>query len=226
MLPSRTIFICIECLEYDFLMKCNAPNIKSLDVHPAKSWGATSRASIACLLAGILPECEYKNCYHNEIRHKIANPFFLTDLKRKGVPTFLYCSNGWGMELIKPFTPKDIWEMLVRQNEQGFDDEELVNDFLSRDPESMDKYFAYFHFMWTHSPFWNGKKGDPINWDPNVRKETVEAIDKLIKPLLDLDAFIVVTSDHHIDHHTHHPKILDVFIAMKNHERWFKWLKS
>jgi hypothetical protein len=217
-LPDRTIFICIECLDYDFLVECSAPNILSLDPHPALSWGATSRASIACLLAGIIPECKYSNCHHNQIRHKIANPFFLTDLKRRGVPLFLYCANGWGMELIYPFASRDIWKLLVKQNEQGFDDAELVEDFLSREPEKMDKYFAYFHFMTTHPPFWDGRVGDPIRWEANARKEAVEFIDKLIKPLTKLDCSLVATSDHHIDHDVHHNRILDVFIATKGFE--------
>jgi len=74
----KVVFFVLECTEYDFLQKCHTPNIKSVEIHPAWSWGRMTRASVPALLGGLLPECIHKGCYHNKVAKKLVNPFFLT----------------------------------------------------------------------------------------------------------------------------------------------------
>jgi len=207
----RTIMICIECLEHDFLMKCNAPNIKSLDPHPAKSYGRTTRAAVGALLGGFLPTCTIPNCFHNKIR--LESPFFLTDLKRK-TNLFLYMPNGWFMEFLKPFMPNWLWDMMVYFNRNGFDSRKMIEDFLSRKPTN---YFAYFHIMETHPPFFDGTGPCPKGKEfVETRKRAVEYVDKIIKPLIDLDCNLIVTSDHAMGHGMfEHETAWNVFIATR-----------
>jgi len=80
------------------------------------------------------------------MKRKLVNPFFLTDLKKKGIPTYLFIANGWFMEFIRPFTPDWLWKMLIKQNREGFDTKEFIDDFLKREPK-LNNYFTYFHVM-------------------------------------------------------------------------------
>ena len=218
----KVVFYVLECTEYDFLMKCNVPNIKSLNPHPAWSWGRTTRASVPAMLGGLLPECIYRDCVHNKVRQKLVNPFFLTDMKRKGIPTFLFIANGWALEFLTSFMPGWLREMVVRQNKTKFNTKEFIDKFLELEPK-LDNYFAYFHVQETHPPFFGGddpKLPKREGFD-NVRRRAVEYADSLLKPLLKLDLdLLAVTSDHHIQHDYWHPRAYDVFIAMKG--RWVR----
>jgi hypothetical protein len=190
-------------------MKCNVPNIKSLNPHPAKSYGRTTRASVAALLGGFLPTCLVPNCYHNRI--KLENPFFLTDLKKK-TEIFLYVPNGWIMEFLKPFMPGWLWNKMVFYNKNGFNSEEMIKDFLNKKPEN---YFAYFHIMETHPPFFTGTGECPRGEEfTETRRKAVEYVDKIIKPLIEIDGNVIVTSDHALGHNAYNYESgLDVFIA-------------
>lgn len=207
----KTIMICIECLEYSFLMECNAPNIKSLDPHPAKSYGRTTRAAVAALLGGILPTCLIPDCPHNKIN--ITNPFFLTDLSRK-TNIFLYMPNGWFMEFLKPFIQPQLWEKLMHYNRYGFNSKSMIEDFLQKNPGN---YFAYFHIMETHPPFFSGTAPTPKGEEfTATRRRAVEYVDEIIKPLIDLDCNLIITSDHGIDHGIfNYETALNVFIATR-----------
>jgi len=213
----RVIFFVLECTEYDFLQKCDTPNIKSMEIHPAWSWGRTTRASVSALLGGFLPECVYKDCYHNKVREKLVNPFFLTDLKREGIPIFLFIANGWALEFLISFMPDWLRKEMLKQNKEGFNDEWNIKKAVEL-ADRHDSYFIYLHIMSTHPPFFDGvntetPKGEGFD---NVRKKAVEYADTLLKPLLTLDLdLLVVTSDHHILHDYWHPHGYDVFIGMK-----------
>jgi len=222
----KVVFFVLECTEYDFLQECYTPNIKSVEIHPAWSWGRMTRASVPALLGGLLPECIYKGCYHNKVAKKLVNPFFLTDLKRKGIPTLLYVANGWVMEFLKPFIPDWLWKMLNRQNTEGFNTKEFIDDFLSREP-SLNDYFTYFHVQETHPPFFSGTDTELPKREgfDNIRQKAVEYADNLFKPLLNLNLdLLVVTSDHHILHDYWHPRSYDVFIGMKG--KWVEEVKT
>ncbi len=218
----RLIICVIECLEYDYLMKCNAPNIKSLNPHPSWSFGRTTRASVPAILGGLIPECIYRDCIHNKIRKRLVNPFFLTDLKRKGIPTFLFIANGWAMEFLLFFMPSWLRDEMIKQNKHGFNDEWNVRKACEL-ARKHDKFFIYLHMMSTHPSFFNGMDPDLPRREgfDNVRRRAVEYVDKLIKPVIDLDADIIITSDHHIQHDYWHPRVYDVFIATKG----FRWVK-
>jgi len=205
--------IVIECLEYDFLEKCNTPNIDSLNPHPAKSYGRTTRAGVGALLGGILPTCLVKGCFHNTIR--LQNPFFLTNIKKKA-DVYLYMPNGWFLEFLLPFMPEWQRKMMLEYNRKGFDTKAMIDDFLNRKSEN---YFAYFHVMETHPPFFKGTDPELPKREGHekVRREAVEYVDKIIKPLIDLDCRLVVTSDHAFGHRPENYNTgLDVFIATKN----------
>jgi len=207
----RLIMIVIECLSYEFLMKCDCPNIKSLDPHPAKSYGRTTRAAVGALLGGILPTCLVPGCFHNRIR--LQNPFFLTDMRKTNL--YLYMPNGWFMEFLKAFMPDWLWKKMLYYNVHGFNSKEMIDDFLSRVPED---YFAYFHIMETHPPFFDGTDTELPKREGvmNVRKRAVEYVDKIIKPLIDLDCNLIVTSDHNLAHGPRDWETgLDVFLATR-----------
>jgi len=223
----RVIFYVLECTEYDFLVKVKPPNIMSIgDVHPAWSWGRTTRASVGALLGGILPECIYKGCWHNKVKEKLVNPFFLTDLKREGIPTYLFIANGWFIEFLKPFMPSWLWKEMIRQNKEGFDDKWNVEKALELS-EKHDNYFIYLHIMTCHPPFFEGNDPDlpKLEGFDNVRRRALLYADELLKPLLKLDVdLLLVTSDHHILHDYWHPRAYDVFVAMKG--RWVEEVKG
>jgi len=209
------IFYVVECLEYEFLERCDAPNIKSLEPHPAYSFGRNTRAAVAAILGGMIPECVYRDCYHNEVRRRLTNPFFLTDLRRRGVPIFLFIANGWAMELLRHFMPDWLWEMCLRQNKSKFDTREFIDRFLELEPD-LDSYFAYFHVQETHPPFFGGDEELPEEEYEDIRRRAVEYADELLTPLLKLDSdLLVVCGDHHIEHDGWHPKSFETFVATR-----------
>jgi len=198
----KVIVVVIECLEYSFLEECNTPNIDELRPHPAVSYGCTTRAAVPAILGGFLPECIYKCDYHT---FKWQNPFFLTDLKRK-TNLLLYINNGWAFELLANFMPEWLRKKNLDWHDRHADlpTKEMIDDFLSR---SLDSYFAYFHVMETHPPFYTPSGS-------HDRKEAVEWVDTQIGRLVELDYdCLVVCSDHALEHDVAGSAGLKSFIA-------------
>jgi len=123
--------------------------------------------------------------------------------------------NGWFMEFLKPFMPKWQWDMMVHYNKHGFDSKKMIEDFINRKP---DNYFAYFHIMETHPPFFDGTDTSLPKREgrEKVRRRAVEYVDKIIKPLIDLDCNLIVTADHALGHGMfEHNVAWDVFLATR-----------
>ena len=214
--PDKTIFIVIECVDFDYLSSIRPKNIMSLEPHPARSFGATSRASIAAILGGFIPSCRYPNCYHHQIHFQ--DPFFLTNLKRD---RFLYLAvpNGWALELLRPYIHDDLWSKLIRLHNKHspYTTRELIEDFLKIEKD-LDKYFAYFHVMETHEPFYC--PDNIVEYDER-RKAALLWIDEVIEPLLELDAFTLIMSDHNLEHDVPTCETIEAFIAGPSK----KWLE-
>lgn len=215
------IIICLECLDYEYLKQCNTPNIDSLTPHPALSYGATTRASVPAILGGMLPICKIQGCPHVEQAKKMVDALLLTKYYTKG-HLFLYVPNGWVYELLKAYmTPEFREKWWFWHNHHHLQPTKLmIEDFLQRLPKLKKPYFAYFHCMETHPPFYPPGEvkyypaGSAEWW--RRRKKAVEYVDKIIKPLLEVDCDdLVVTADHNIRHDVPHPDGLNVFIATR-----------
>jgi len=178
-----------------------------LNPHPAMSYGSTTRAAVPAILGGLLPECVYNCDYH---RLKWANPFFLTDLRRK-TNLLLYINNGWVFELLAPFMPSWLRKKNLDWHDRHSDlpTEEMIDDFMSLD---LGNYFAYFHVIETHPPFYvPATKGKSVD---ERRREAVEWVDTQIGRLMELDYdCLVVCSDHALEHNTAGDRGFKSFIA-------------
>lgn len=190
----KRVIVVIEYLSYDYLQKCNTPNIDSLDPHPAWSQGSTTRASVAAILGGFLPICAVKGCYHQKLFNKWTYPYTLTDYREKNA-LFLYVPNGWVLELLESYIRPDL-KPLIQKWLSYHDTRDMINDFLSRKEKRDGKgYYAYFHVMETHPPYYPEERG--IEDREERRKAAVEYVDRILKPLIDLDCDdLIVTSDH------------------------------
>jgi len=204
----KRILCVLECTDFSFLKKCQTPNIDKLNPHPAIPLGITTGAATGAFTKGLLPICVYKNCYHHQI--KWQDPFFLKHIKEK--TNFLaYVPNGWAMDFFLPYTSGE----LVKKNYQYHQQHEecvsvtMLDDFIRR---NINNYFAYFHLMESHPPFfhpnWKGMEPGKINKSPETpdpptrRKMAVEWIDyeiigRLLKQNYDE---LVVTADHPLKH--------------------------
>lgn len=209
---KKRLVVALECLSFDDLAKYDTPNIDSLDPHPATSMGCTTRAAVPALLGGFLPFCEYPpdKCGkgHRDMARGWTYPYFLTEYKKAG-RLWLYCPNGWVAEYITPYLRREIKPWILKH--YAIPDREgefrlMIDDFLSRDPDSMDGYFAYFHVMETHPPFYPVDCDIPRNTKNREEKEArrkmaVEQTDANLEYLMDLDVDeLVVTADHAADH--------------------------
>lgn len=224
----RVILVAVECLEYDFLKECNTPNIDSLNPHPAMSYGSTTRAAVPAILGGLIPECI---CRCEEHKLKWVNPFFLTDLKRK-TNLLLYINNGWVFELLTPFMPPWLRQKNLEwhQRHNYCPTEEMIDDFISR---NLNNYFAYFHVIETHPPFYvpatKGKSVGEVNKYKTYnerRKEAVEWVDSQIGRLMELDYdAMVICADHALDHSFADDRGFRSFIAcdIRNEKARYLW---
>jgi len=213
------VYLVYECLDKEFLDKCHTPNIDTLEVHPAKSWARMTRGAVPLLLGGFLPTCDEKDCYHNNFH--MMDPFFLSNVYKK-MNLFLYISNGWVLEFFSDFIRPELRDKIMGWH-RYHDTKAMIEDFIEREPE-LDNYFAYFHVMETHPPFYHPPERMPKNMvdDKTVSREehrrlAVEYVDKISKPLYDLDTdLLVVTADHNLASgpkwHTDH---FNVFIATR-----------
>jgi len=207
----KVVFYVLECMDYEYLMSCNAPVIKSLKPHPAYSYGATTAAAVHALLTGYTPTCAASpQCPHTQRPRKMIppEPFFLKKFKQ----LFLYIPNGWVFQFVQPYM-KNLMPRLLEWH-KVFNTKAMVEDFISR--SKSDDYFAYFQVMETHPPFLEGlKEVKPSSpeWDARRRK-AVEIADKCLELLLSVDYdLLVVCADHNIRHDFAHPDGYKVFIA-------------
>lgn len=190
-LNRKRIIVCLENANYNYLKTLNVPNIKSLGMHPACAFGGTTRASVAAMLGGFMPICQIEGCWHKEAFKRWPYVWYLTDYF-KANKLFLYIPNGWILELIEPFIRPDL-KPKIQKWLAYHDSRDMINDFLSRKLKG--GYFAYFHIMETHSPYYPDKRG--IEDNAERRKAAFEYVDRIIKPLIDLDVDdLVVTADH------------------------------
>jgi hypothetical protein len=211
---KRRLVICLECLSYDDLQKYHTPQVDSLDPHPATSAGCTTRASVPALLGGFLPWCEYEGCHHYEMRRRWPWPFFMTTYWEAN-RLWVYCPNGWVIELLESFLRDELREMII--DRAGIPDRtgefRLMRDHFLKYEPNLEGYFAYFHIMETHRPYYpesepytetfSGKT--ELLYDEEFmarrKRKAVEEVDKLLRPLIDLEVDeLVITSDHDEDH--------------------------
>lgn len=190
-LNRKRIVVCLEAMTYDYLKDCNVPNIKSLGIHPATSFGGTTRASVAAMLGGFMPICQIKGCCRNEALRRWTYVWFLTDYF-KANKLYLHIPNGWILELIEPFIRADL-KPKIQKWMAYHDTKDMIDDFLSRNIKG--GYYAFFHVMETHSPYYPDRRG--IEDPKERRKAAVEYVDRILKPLIDLDTDdLVITADH------------------------------
>lgn len=217
----KRMVICFEMLPYSFLQTCNTPNIDSLELgpHPAKSLGGMTRAAVPWLLGGFTAHCLVKGCRHNK-GLGWGRAWYLTDMKAKGIPLFLYVPNGWVLEFLTPFMSSSFKDKLLKWHDK-YDTKAMIEDFLEAQ-RGLKEYFAYIHIMETHMPFFppNEPPGDDKTMSKEElwgkRRRTVEYMDSVIKPLIDLDSEeLVITSDHNIALGEWSPEWFDVFIATR-----------
>jgi len=196
----KRLMICIEAVSYDYLRSVPTPNIDSLDPHPAISMGCTTRATVPALLGGFLPSCELgNNCpkNHLEMLRRWTYPYFLTTYHQSG-RLWLYAVNGWVAEYVTPFLNPIIRKLVIEHYaiaDRRGEFKMMRDHFLSCDPDSLPGYFAYFHVMETHPPYY------PYGEVPDNPKEkkriALQQVDRDLKPLLNLDVDeLVITSDH------------------------------
>ena len=216
----KRIVICLECTSYDFLKKCHTPNIDSLNPHPAKSLGGITRAAVPWLLGGFLPHCEVPGCPHNK-GLRWSRPFYLTEWKEKS-NLFLYVPNGWVLEFLSPFMTPEFRKKILYWHDRHAEQPtgQMIEDFLQIEPKLENGYFAYFHCMETHPPFYppgpvkEEKPGSPEWWER--RKRAVEYVDEAIAPLLKLDVDdLIVTADHNIAYGDWNEDWFSVFLATR-----------
>lgn len=206
----KRILVALECLSYEELMEYKTPNIDKLDPHRATSMGCTTRAAVPALLGGFLPFCQQDDCEYDHIKmHRSwTYPHFLTAYKREG-KLWLYCPNGWVAEYIDPYLRDEIKQLIrthfaIPDREGEF--EMMIDDFVKRSPNEMDGYFAYFHVMETHPPYYPVDCDIPRNTKEREEREerrrlAVEQVDRSLKRLIDLDADdLIITADHPRDH--------------------------
>lgn len=212
----KKIMVAIECCSYDFLQSVHTPNIDSLDPHPAITRGNTTRAAVPALLGGFLPECKVENCYHKKLASEWTYPWFLTEHKEANC-LYLYCPNGWVLELITPFMQPELKRKVMEWNsriEHVRELEEMIADFLKIEP-SLNRYFTYFHVMETHPPFYpptDTPKDE--EHDDQRQREALEYVDEALKPLIELDVDdLIVTADHGLY------GAMEVFLATRIKER-------
>lgn len=176
--------------------------------HPAMARGITTAAAMGAFAKGMLPICLHRDCSHNDINWQ--DPFFLKNMREK--TNFLaYVPNGWGMSFFLPYADEELKKKNLKwhENHENLPSEEMVDDFIERD---LDNYFAYFHLMEPHPPFfhpdWKGMSPGEISDSPETpnpptrRKMAVEWADEnVVGRLLEQDYDeLVVTSDHPLDH--------------------------
>lgn len=208
----RRILVALECLSYDELMEYETPNIDALDPHPATAMGCTTRASVPALLGGFLPFCNLGNrCdkNHVDMHRSWTYPHFMTEYHEQN-KLWLYCPNGWVAEIINPYLRDEIQQMItehyaIPDREGEF--EMMIDDFISRKPNQMKAgYFAYFHVMETHPPYYPVDCDIPRDTTDREEKEerralAVKQVDKSLKRLIELDVEdLIITADHPRDH--------------------------
>jgi hypothetical protein len=191
----KRIIVVLEALDYSYLMEVNPPNIMQLEVHPAVSYGLGSRPASGGLLGGMLPICQIPMCYHRTIEVNWCNPFFLTIMREKTEKQFFLCSNGWSIELMLPWMDQEQRALNLKWVE--FRTEEMpahsMVDYLLREKNKYNSYFAYVHLFETHYPFHSPKK-------KNDRREALLYVDGEVGRILRecSDAEIVLCSDHNL----------------------------
>jgi len=196
----KRVIVVFEMLDYDYLQKCNTPNIDSLNPYPAWSYGATTRASVLAILGGFLPQPAIEDHPNTGLFNKWTDPYTLTNYKNVNA-LFLYVPNGWITELLEPFIRPDL-KRLVMKWHTYHDTRDMINDFLKRKEkrgiEGLEKpgYYAYFHILETHDPFYPEERGI-VGYDER-RKASVEYCDRILKPLIDLEEIddLIILSDH------------------------------
>jgi len=193
----RRIHIVLEALDYNYLQEVQPPNIMSLEVHPAVTWGLGSRPSTGAYMGGMLPVCQIPMCYHRQIGIHWCNPFFMTMMREQG-KLFLLCGNGWSLELLLPWMDMEQRAMNLRWVEFKGDklaSEEMVDYFLGN-KDRYENYYAYIHFFETHYPF--VAPGLPRNGQH--RREALLYVDEQVGRIIRdcPDSRIVICSDHNL----------------------------
>ena len=198
----NTVIIVLDSVGWDLFCKCNVPNMRSLgEPHQAFSSGLWTVPSFAEILKGQLPRCLNKSCYHNKIIKRSA--FFLDNIPGK---LYFFTANGW---LIEPYSyikhPKFVWKYF-KPEDSGWKSEEMIQEILNLTGD----YLVIMHVMETHSPYKYKEQFYSSIGEEYLKKMTkedlerlkqrqiksVEYIDKIIKPLIDMKLELVITADH------------------------------
>ena len=190
----KRILICLEAMDYNFIIENKFKTLMSLDPHPAVAFGLGSRPSAAALLGGMLPVCQIPHCDHRKLRDIWNSPFFMTLLREVTSAQYFLCPNGWILELLLPWMPQEHRNLNFKWHDdhESCPSTELVEYFL-KDSKELDNYFAYLHLFESHWPFYS-----PEGTGDRVR--STYFLDSLVKRVIEErpEAEIVVVSDHNL----------------------------
>lgn len=196
----KRIIIAIECLDYNYIKSINLPNIEKLDPHPAVSFGVGSRPSAAALMGGMLPVCQYPQCFHRVIKDKWSNPWFLTTMQKITEKQFYLCANGWIIEILLPWMDSEQRKLNFYWHDRHLQlPAKEMTDYFIKNAQGYNSFFAYLHFFESHWPFYTPGKFV----EGEGRAEALFFLDQQVGRVLDSfsDAQTVVTSDHNLPPH-------------------------
>ena len=142
----KRILIVIEATDWNDIMRVEPPNIMGLDPHPSLGWGTGSAASCGAYLVGILPICQYPECYHRVIKQKWCSPFMMDAVKQLVDKVLIYNANGWAMPIVLPYMDKKRRELCFKAHDSHpqLPFKWFVDDFLSEIKDCS----SYFGFLW------------------------------------------------------------------------------
>jgi len=190
----KRILICLEAMDYNYIVENNIESLLKLDPHPAVAFGLGSRPSAAALMGGMLPVCNLPSCKHRKLREIWNSPWFLTATKSITERQFYLVGNGWIIEILLPWMEQRHREICFHWHDRHdkCPSAEMVNYFLN-ESNNLKSYFAYLHFFESLYPFYSPEgTGD--------RKRSVEFVGEQVQKVIRArpDAEIVVVSDHNM----------------------------
>ena len=198
----KELMIIMDSVRYDVFLETDTPNIDKLgDPVEATTHGSWTRPSVTSMLSGYLPHSEYGQIWKPS--WAMGSP----DMLGRETSSWFLNANAW---------MKDIGPSRFRQKfyeEQVFQAPHIVRDAEKIMKDNID-YLIVMFLIETHGPYrWgendgheefremqkaynNGEDNDAplIAMERSIK--SVEALDPLLAPILDLPERIIITSDH------------------------------
>lgn len=198
----RDLLIIFDSVRYDRFVEADTPVLDSLGL-PVRAWahGTWTRPSVVSLLSGYLPQSELGQPYKPS--WVMLGPEVFHD---RGVPAWFLNGNAW----VKNLHPRRYEDVFYPE---PFSAERMVGDAVEI-MEAHREFFIAILFVETHGPygfrpgedqsgvvelFKAYNRGEP-NTAPSTAafrsRRSIEHLDGLVEPLLDLPDRVIFTSDH------------------------------